>query len=160
MKKVNVTAIPEQEKKSPRGKYQRYVKEISVALGRERDSLDLASRHPFDVAIVRIPAGKSYCPYHLHSAETEFYVVVSGRGMVRDSGGNTEVKAGDAFLFAPGEAHQLTATDDEELVYYVVADNPRGDACHYPDSGKWAVPVASGETIVRGTEADYYSGEE
>ena len=60
-----------------------------------------------------------------------------GAGKVRDHHGTTEVSAGDSFIFAPGEAHQLSATENEDFVYYVIADNPRGDTCYYPDSGKW-----------------------
>jgi uncharacterized cupin superfamily protein len=115
---------------------------------------------------VRIPCGKSYCPYHSHAAESELYLVVSGRGSVRDKDGSTIVSAGDAFFFQPGEAHQLTNSGDEDFVYYVVADNPRsggvgGDSCFYPDSGKWAV-VKEGfeDVIVRGKETDYFDGEE
>ena len=161
MKKVNLAEINEQERKSPKGKYHKYVKDISIALGRERESLDLAKRHPFDLAQVRIPAGKSYCPYHLHAAETEMYLVVAGRGTVRDASGTTEVEAGDAFFFGPGEAHQLSNAGEEDFVYYVIADNPRGDSCYYPDSGK-AVVIKEGaeEIIAQVTEADYFEGEE
>src|SRR5438067_9691816 len=137
MRKVNLKDVPEQERKSPKGKFHKFVKNVSVALGREKESLDLAKRHPFDLALVRIPKGKSYCPYHGHGAETELYLVVAGRGRVRDNDGMTEVSTGDAFIFAPGQAHQLFAADDEDFVYYVIADNPRGDTCYYPDSGKW-----------------------
>ncbi|MEY2537479.1 MAG: hypothetical protein QOG67_1219 [Verrucomicrobiota bacterium] len=161
MQKVNLRNIQEQEGKSPNGKYHKFVQDISIALGRERDSLDLAKRHPFDLALVRIPKGKSYCPYHSHSAESELYLVVSGRGSIRDKNGKTEVGAGDAFFFAPGEAHELTNPGDEDFVYYVIADNPRGDSCYYPDSGKWAVATeGTDEVIVKGKEADYFEGEE
>ncbi len=158
---MNLDEIPEQERKSPHGKFHKFVKDISVALGRDKESLDLAERHPFDLAMVRLPAGKSYCPYHRHSSESELYVVISGRGTVRDANGTTTVGSGDAFFFAPGEAHQLTNAGDEDFVYYVVADNPRGDSCYYPDSGKWAFPKeGSGDVIVKGVETDYYDGEE
>ena len=113
MRKVNLSDLAEDERKSPKGKFHKFVKDISIALGREKDSLDLAKRHPFDLAQVRIPKGKSYCPYHGHSAETELYVVVSGRGKVRDHRGTTEVMAGDSFFFAPGQAHQLSAAENE-----------------------------------------------
>ena len=36
---------------------------------------------------------------------------------------------GDAFFFGPGEAHQLANAGYEDFVYYVIADNPRGDSC-------------------------------
>src|ERR687891_2229955 len=113
MRKVNLKEIPEQERKSPKGKFHKFVKDISVALGREPQSLDLAKRHPFDLALVRIPKGKFLCPYHSHSAESELYLVVSGRGSIRDKNGTTEVGPGDAFFFGIGEAHALTNAGDE-----------------------------------------------
>jgi len=166
MRKVNLQDIPEVERKSPKGKFCRTMKNISVALGREPESLDLSKRHPFDLTLVRIPKGKSLCPYHAHAAESELYLVVSGRGNVRDKNGITEVGPGDAFLFQPGEAHQLTNAGNEDFVYYVIADNPRsggktGDSCYYPDGGKWAVTKdAREEVVVKGTETDYFDGEE
>src|ERR1700758_936061 len=108
MRKVNLKDVAEQERKSPNGKFGRVSKNISIALGREPESLDLSKRHPFDLALVRIPKRKSLCPYHAHAAESELYLVVSGRGDVRDKDGVSEVGPGDAFLFQPGEAHQLT----------------------------------------------------
>ncbi len=153
-------------KDRPKGKFGRFMKHISVALGREPESLDLSKRHPFDLSLVRIPKGKFLCPYHAHAAESELYLVVSGRGSVRDKDGTTEVGPGDAFFFQPGEAHQLWNAGDEDFVYYVIADNPRsggstGDSCYYPDSGKWAVTTdGREEVVVKGTETDYFDGEE
>jgi uncharacterized cupin superfamily protein len=161
MNKVNLQDVAEEERKSPKEKFHKFVKDISIALGRDKKSLDLAKRHPFDLARVRIPKGKTYCPYHAHGAESELYLVVDGRGRVRDKSGITEVVAGDAFFFGPGDAHQLENAGDEDFVYYVIADNPRGDSCYYPDSGKWAVPLdGPEEAIVEGKVADYYKGEE
>jgi uncharacterized cupin superfamily protein len=161
MRKVNLKDIEERERQSPKGKFGGAFKDISVALGRDRNSLDLSKRHPFDLALVRIPQGKSLCPYHAHGAESELYLVVSGEGDVRDKDGTTRVAAGEAFFFGPGEAHQLTNAGQEDFVYYVVADNPRGDSCFYPDSGKWAVATEGGEEIiVKGKETDYFDGEE
>src|SRR5256712_6555807 len=161
MHKVNLKDIPEQERKSPKGRFGRASKNISIALGREPGSLDLAKRHPFDLALVRIPKGKSLCPYHSHSSESELYLIVSGKGSIRDKDGSTIVEAGDAFFFGPGEAHQLGNAGEEDFVYYVIADNPRGDSCFYPDSGKFEVwKEGNEEAIVKGTDADYFDGEE
>jgi uncharacterized cupin superfamily protein len=166
MRKVNLKEIPAQERKSPKGKFHKFVKDISIGLGREPESLDLLKRHPFDLALVRIPKGKTYCPYHAHAAESELYLVVSGRGSIRDKEGITDVEPGDAFFFQPGEAHQIINPGSEDFVYYVIADNPRsgsgtGDSCYYPDSGKWAVvKEGSDDVIVKGKETDYFDGEE
>lgn len=161
MRKVNLRDIDEQVRQSPKGKFGRASKNISIALGRDPESLDLMKRHPFDLALVRIPKGKTLCPYHSHAAETELYLVVSGKGAIRDKDGWTEVAPGDAFFFGPGEAHELKNAGDEDFVYYVIADNPRGDMCHYPDSGKFAVWKAGNEEVmVKAQEADYFEGEE
>jgi len=161
MQKVNINEIQERERKSPNGKFGRSSKDISIALGRDPESFDLRKRHPFDLALLRIPKGKTLCPYHSHSAESELYLVVSGKGSIRDKEGTTMVTAGDAFFFGPGEAHQLTNAGEEDFVYYVIADNPRGDSCYYPDSGKFAVmKEGTNEVIVKGKETDYFDGEE
>ena len=161
MNKTNIKNVREEERRSPRGKFHKYVKEISVALGREAASLDLSKRHPFDLMLARIPPGKSYCPYHAESAQWELYLVVSGNGAVRDESGITPVSSGDAFLFKPGEAHQLSCAGDEDLVYYVIADNPLNDSCYYPDSRKWtALKEGSERVIIKGAETDYFDGEE
>ena len=161
MQKVNLKDIEERKRQSPSGKFGRASKDISIALGRDPESLDLTKRHPFDLALERVPKGKTVCPYHSHSAESELYLVVSGQGSIRDKDGSTIVAAGDAFIFGPGEAHQLANAGEEDFVYYVIADNPRGDSCYYPDSGKFAVmKEGSDEVIVKGTETVYFDGEE
>jgi uncharacterized cupin superfamily protein len=161
MQKVNVNEIQERKRQSPSGRFGRASKDISIALGRDPESFDLRKRHPFDLALIRIPKGKALCPYHSHSAESELYLVVSGKGGIRDKEGTTMVTAGDAFFFGPGEAHQLSNAGEEDFVYYVIADNPRGDSCYYPDSGKFAVmKEGTSEVIVKGTETDYFDGED
>src|SRR5437899_3170688 len=129
MRKVNLKDVPEQEEHSPKGKFGVHYQDISVALGRDPTSFDLLKRHPFDLTLVRLPKGKSLCPYHSHSNESELYLVVSGVGSVRHEEGNTEVGAGDAFFFGPLEAHQLTNAGEEDFVYYVIADYPLADSC-------------------------------
>lgn len=161
MQKVNVNEIQERQRQSPNGNFARAAKDISIALGRDPESFDLRKRHPFDLALIRIPKGKALCPYHSHSAESELYLVVSGKGGIRDKEGTTTVTAGDAFFFGPGEAHQLSNAGEEDFVYYVIADNPRGDSCYYPDSRKFAVmKEGTNEVIVKGVETDYFDGEE
>lgn len=162
MKKVNVNDIKEDPWQSPRGKFAASFRGISEALGRETASLDLAKRHPFDLEWTRIPPGKSNFPFHAHSAQWEFYLVISGTGSVRHKDGTTEVAAGDAFVFKPNEPHQITNSGDVDLVYYVIADNPIGESGYYPDSGKWKVNKSSpaDRVVIKGGETDYFDREE
>jgi uncharacterized cupin superfamily protein len=158
MKKINTKSMPEETWSSPKGKFACADRQISIALGRDPKSTDILKRHPFDVEICRVPAGKAVCPYHSHSAQWEFYHVISGKGMVRDNAGLTPVEEGDAFIFEPGSPHQILSDAGCDLVLYVVADNPIGESCHYPDSGKWA--VQSPRAIIRSEPLDYHDGEE
>ena len=158
MHKINTKDITEELWVSPKGKFGTADRNISIALGRDPASTDLAKRQPFDVEICRIPAGKSVCPYHSHSAQWEFYHILSGTGTARDRDGQAPVGPGDAFIYGPGEAHQLTA-GSEDLLMYVVADNPLGEVCYYPDSKKWLVRLPE-RTIIRSESLDYHDGEE
>jgi uncharacterized cupin superfamily protein len=160
MRKVHLNEITEEHRMSPKGKYDAAYKQVSVALGRDPESLDMVRRHPFDLTVFRVPPEKFLCPYHSHSAQWELYVVISGRGAVRHEGGIDEVVSGDAFLFGPGEAHQISNPGPEDFCYYVIADNPVGESCHYPDSGKWAVDKSPGRGVVTGVDAAYFDGEE
>lgn len=160
MHKVNTNDLPEESWSSPRGKFASAFKGVSEALGRKPSSTDLRERHPFDVEICRIPPGKSHCPYHSHSAQWEFYHVISGRGVVRHADGTTPIGPGDAFLFEPDQPHQLTNDGGaEDLVFYVIADNPVGESCFYPDSGKWLVRSPE-RRLLRSENLDYFDGEE
>lgn len=159
MKTVHAPSLPEEEQRSPKGKYQSFCKNISVALGARRRVNEPGDAHPFDVQIRRLPPGASVCPYHSHTTQWEMFIIVSGTATVRRDGESHAVGAGDAFVHPPGTAHQITnasATDD--LVIQIIADNPPADIFHYPDSGKHgARPLGK---FFRLTEVDYFDGEE
>ena len=159
MRRVNTKDIQEEVWTSPKGKFAGGYRGISEALGRKPASTDLLERHPFDVEICRIPAGKTAYPYHTHSAQWEFYHVIFGRGQVRDKDGMTTIEAGDAFIFGPDEAHQMINDSSEDLVVYVIADNPIGEFSYYPDSKKWLVRSPE-RRLIRSEGLDYLDGEE
>ena len=159
MRRVNVRDVQEDSWSSDKGNFAAAGKGLSVALGRDPFSTDLMLRHPFDVEILRIPAGRKAYPFHSHSAQWEFYYVLSGRGAVRHSEGTDPMETGDAFLFQPGESHQLLNDSSEDVVIMVIADNPIGESCYYPDSNKWLVRSPE-RRLLRGEALDYLDGEE
>ena len=159
MRKVNTNTMAWDSWSSPKGKFAGAGKGVSEALGRDPFSTDLMKRHPFDVEILRIPPGATPYPYHSHSAQWEFYHVISGRGVARDPDGETPIEGGDAFIYLPGEPHQFTNDGSEDLIIYVVADNPIGESAYYPDSEKWLVRSPE-RRLFRGEKLEYYDGEE
>ena len=69
------------------------------------------------------------------------------------------IEAGDAFIFKPNEPHEIINDTAADLIMFVVADNPLGESCYYPDSKKWAVKSPE-YRLVRSESLDYYDGEE
>lgn len=53
----------------------------------------------------------------------------------------------------------MTADAQADLLLMVVADNPIGESCYYPDSGNWAVESPE-NAIIRSEKLKYYDGEE
>lgn len=159
MRKVNVNQMEELTWCSPKGKFAGAGKQVSEALGRKPNSTDLKERHPFDVEICRIPPGKAAYPYHSHSAQWEFYYVISGNGLSRDEDSQDPIKPGDAFIYPPEKAHQLINNGTDDLVLFVVADNPIGESGYYPDSKKWLVRSPE-RKIIASDPIEYYDGEE
>ncbi|MGD0475302.1 MAG: cupin domain-containing protein [Candidatus Velthaea sp.] len=159
MRKVNTADVAEISWSSPKGRFAGAGKQISEALGRVPTSRNLDERHPFDVEICRVAPGATPYIYHSHSAQWEFYHVISGGGVVRHAEGTTAIETGDAFLFKPGEAHQITNDGSVDLVLYVVADNPIGESNYFPDSDKWAVRSPE-RRLIRSEPLDYFDGEE
>lgn len=159
MKKIRLTDLPEEEQKSPTGKYHSFCRNISLALGGIRDTGPWGGGHPFDLQIRRVPPGAAVCPLHAHVVQWELFVVISGSATIRVDDTTHMVAAGEAFMQAPGTAHQITNTGSEDFVFYVIADNPPADNTWYPDSRKWMLKPQ--RKIYRdGTEVDYFDGEE
>src|SRR5213595_1548004 len=123
MLKVNTNNIAELSWSSPKGKFVGAGKQVSEELGRKPASTDLKERHPFDVEICRIPPGKTPYPYHSHSAQWEFYHVISGKGVIRHKDGTDPIEAGHEFIFPPDEPHQIRNNGSEALLRFVGREN-------------------------------------
>lgn len=160
MNRVSLDELSAESWVSPGGRFKQTMKQVSEALGRVPDSMDLTKRHPFDLEWCTLPAHSENYPYHAHACQWEMYVFLEGEGFARDEKGKHPVMAGDVVLYAPGEAHQLINESDSNLIYFVIADNPLTDPCYYPDSDKWAVKVGDNRKIMVGEEVDYYHGED
>jgi uncharacterized cupin superfamily protein len=161
MHKVNLSQVPAEENpSSPSGRFRSFSQDISRALGHVRDSDSKRSTHPFDLELCRVPAGASPCPYHAHSGQSELYLILSGSGKFRTPAGLVELTVGDVVFCPPGEPHQIINDSRQDLVFYIIADNPVGESCYYPDSEKWGLPRNLDGPILKGTSVDYFDGEE
>lgn len=158
MHKVNLRDVPELEQRSPTGKFHSFARNVSLALGGQRNVGVWGGGHPFDFQVRRVPPGAAVCPHHAHLVQWELFVVRRGTGTVRVGDERRTVRPGDCFLHPPGEAHQLLNTGAEELEVFIIADNPPLDGFWYPDSQKWGLRTPS--VFFRMTPVDYFDGED
>jgi uncharacterized cupin superfamily protein len=111
--------------------------------------------------------GKRVCPYHLHHAQEEMFIVLAGSGTLRVAGEMLPVKTGDVVFVPAGPEypHQIINTSDAPLKYLSISTMEAPEICEYPDSGKY---LAEGsldtdtpfEVIERkGAGLDYWDGE-
>lgn len=159
MKIINDAEVLSEHRCSPKGAYEIRRKHLSLALGGVKDKGSWAGGHPFDVELATIPAGKANYPLHAHAAQTEYYIIVAGRGVVLDGAGHEQpLRPGDHLIVKPGEAHELRAAPDAELSYFVIADHHPADITTYPHTGKRQIKPEY--RVIKAEDADYYEGEE
>src|SRR3569833_1729573 len=64
MPHVHMPSLPWLEQRSPRGKFQSFAQNVSLALGGSINTGTAGGGHPFDVQVRRIPPGAAICPFH------------------------------------------------------------------------------------------------
>jgi uncharacterized cupin superfamily protein len=117
----------------------------------------------FDV----LAPGKRVCPYHLHHAQEELFVILEGAGTLRVAGELLPIKAGDVIFIPPGPEypHQILNTSDAPLKYLSVSTMEAPEICEYPDSGKYLAEGSLHSSTPfevidrRGQSLDYWDGE-
>jgi uncharacterized cupin superfamily protein len=89
-------------------------------------------------AITTLPPGKLPCPYHLHHAQTEMFIVVEGTGTLRVAGEAIPIGPGDVITIPPGPEypHQIINNSDAPLKYISLSTQEWPEICDYPDSEK------------------------
>ena len=106
--------------------------------------------------------GKRGCPYHLHHAQEEMFVVLEGEGALRVAGELLPVRAGDVVFIPAGPEypHQFINTSNAPMKYLSVSTKERPEICEYPDAGKYLACAPGFDAIQRkDTTLDYWDGE-
>ncbi len=116
-----------------------------------------------------LPPGKRGCPYHLHHAQEEMFIVVEGSGTLRVADEMLPLKAGDVVFIPAGPEypHQIINTSDAPLKYLSISTKEVPEVCEYPDSDKVMASGIAGSAagrpfgvITRRTPSlDYWDGE-
>jgi uncharacterized cupin superfamily protein len=102
--------------------------------------------------------GNQLWPYHFHTGNEEWLIVVAGTPTLRTPEGERELRAADVVGFPSGEAgaHTLYNRTDASARVVIFSTLRRGSTV-YPDSGKVA---AAGRVFRLADAVDYWDGEE
>lgn len=110
-----------------------------------------------------VTPGMRSCPYHLHHAQEEMFIILEGEGTLRVAGEMLAVAAGDTIFIPPGPEypHQLINTSAAPLKYLSISTRDKPEICEYPDSGKYlAMSKPDFDVLGRSKETlDYWAGE-
>ncbi len=110
-------------------------------IGRQAGSKQLGA------SLLEVPPRGSTFPLHIHHANEELLIVVSGRPTLRTLEGERELSAGEVVAFPVGRrgAHRLDNHTEEAAQLLIVSTMLAPEVNEYPDSGKvWARTYAPG----------------
>ena len=145
---------------------ERLVREPLYDTTSARLALGTAARK-LGASIDTLAPGKVGCPYHLHHAQEEMFVVLEGEGTLRVANELLPLRAGDVVFIpaGPDYPHQLINTSGAALKYLSVSTQETPEICEYPDSGKFLAEARSGAVSsfdiihAKGESVDYWQGE-
>jgi uncharacterized cupin superfamily protein len=110
-----------------------------------------------------VPPGKRACPYHLHHAQEEMFVILEGSATLRVAGERLPLKAGDVVFTPAGPEypHQIVNTGETTLKYLSISTREEPEICEYPDSDKYLARAGYDFARVapRAHDLDYWEGE-
>ncbi len=114
--------------------------------------------------VYEIDPGKKLWPYHVHHANEEWLLVLSGSPTLRMPDGERELAEGDLVCFPRGVAgaHQLRNSTDETARVLMLSTKIVPEVVEYLNSGKVAAQDAKGERVFmlrNGEPAEYWDGE-
>jgi uncharacterized cupin superfamily protein len=146
--------------------YSHFIREPLYESHRAKLSQDTVAKKlgtSFDI----LAPGKRVCPYHLHHAQEELFVVLEGSGTLRVAGEMLPIKAGDVIFIPPGPEypHQIINTSASPLKYLSISTLEEPEICEYPDSGKFMAEGSMDRTepfemiAQLGQNTDYWDGE-
>ena len=116
-------------------------------------------------SLYELEPGDRLWPYHLHHANEEWLIVVSGGPTLRTPDGERDLVEGDVVVFPRGKpgAHQVANRTAEPVRVLMLSSMLAPEIVEYPDSGKVGARSVAGERILMsrpGPPLDYWDGED
>ena len=106
--------------------------------------------------LYEIDPGGAVSPYHVHHANEELLLVLSGTPRLRTPEGVRELEPGAAVAFVTGPtgAHRVSNPGDEPARVLIVSTMRFPDVAEYPDDGTWLAVTGAreGKAFPAGTD--------
>jgi uncharacterized cupin superfamily protein len=115
-----------------------------------------AGAEQLGATLYEIDAGGAVSPYHLHHANEELLIVLSGSPEIRTPGGPRRVEAGAVLAFPRGEggAHAVSNPGPEPARVLVVSTMRFPDVAEHVDTGATMTITGLGAVRVFPAESD------
>lgn len=99
---------------------------------------DAVGSEKFYVNIDYVKPGGQSTKYHSHSIQEEFFLILSGSGILRLNGQNILISSGDVISKPAGKdlAHQFINNGSEILQILDIGTREKDDIITYPDENK------------------------
>ncbi len=123
VEKINIEGVEPLECIYGKGRFHTMRRLLSQKLGATEEN-----PFPFDIEQVAVPPRRHNWYQHTHTHWTEFYIIVSGQGIVDRDERDFEVGPGDCFVQPPGTSHRMfNPSESEDLVYILVTNEDERD---------------------------------
>jgi uncharacterized cupin superfamily protein len=120
----------------PRRRFHEDIAATWIDLGRAAGSVDVG------VQLIRIEPGKRSTPAHVHGAEEEIFYVLSGSGLLWQSGATCRVSAGDCIVHRPLRGTHTLRADGEGMEVLAFGTRVLLELCYLPRAEhSWAGPT-------------------
>ena len=115
---------------------------------------DAAGSQKIYVNIDYVPPKAYSTRYHSHSQQEEFFMILSGTGILRLNGEEKTVKQGDFIAKPAGKniAHTFYNSSNEVLTILDIGTNQNEDTCYYPDDDMYMQKSYELRRIFKGTD--------
>lgn len=109
------------------------------------------------VNIDYVPPKAYSTKYHSHSQQEEFFMILSGTGILRLQGKEWTVNQGDFFAkpAAQNIAHTFYNSGNEILAILDVGTNEKEDTCYYPDEDVYMQKSNEQRRVFRGSDLNF-----
>ncbi|MDD3410682.1 MAG: cupin domain-containing protein [Eubacteriales bacterium] len=111
--------------------------ECEIASGQViRQLSQAAGCRKLDVKVITLPPKTCGERYHSHSEREEFFLILSGAGILRLGGERLPVSSGDFFSKPTGTAHSFYNAGVEPLLILEIGTTAPGDVMSCADEGE------------------------